>query len=194
MDQFYKCPKCQATLIRGTNQCLLCKSFVEWSDSGPKLITPSNIQPDKATVQPDKPSVQPDNTAIQSDKAAVKPDKAAVKPVKKSLPVWTIGLIVIIVLACIVGLFVGLSNSGSKPSNSPTIPPASTNAPTATATPSTSTPAEATTFIGNESSKIFHYPSCHLISELKSSNKVVFQSYQEAISKGYKPCGVCKPH
>jgi len=187
MDQFYKCPKCQATLIRGTNQCLLCKSDIEWSDSGPKLVTPSNIQPDKSAVQPDKATVKPDKIAVQ-------PDKATVKPVKKSMPVWTIGLIVIIVLACIVGLFVGLSHSGSKPSNSPTIPPASTNAPTATTTTSTSTPAEATTFIGNESSKIFHYPTCRLISELKDSNKVVLQSYQEAISKGYKPCGVCKPH
>ena len=173
MDQFYKCPKCQATLIRGTNQCLLCKSDIEWSDSGPKLVTPSNIQPDKAAVQQ---------------------DKATVKPVKKSMPLWATGLIVIIVLASIAGLFVGLSNSGSKPSTSPTTPPASTTAPNTTATPSTSTPAEATTFIGNENSKIFHFPTCHLISELKSSNKVVFQSYQEAISQGYKPCAVCKPH
>ena len=187
MDQFYKCPKCQATLIRGTNQCLLCKSDIEWSDSGPKLVNPLNIQPDKATVHPDKPIVQP-------DKAAVQPDKATIKPVKKSMPMWAIGLIVIIVLASIVGLFIGLSNSGSKPSTSPTAPPASTTAPTATTTPSTSTPAEATTFIGNESSKVFHYPTCRLISELKSSNKVVLQSYSEAISKGYKPCGVCKPH
>ena len=180
MDQFYKCPKCQATLIRGTNQCLLCKSDMEWSDSGPKLVTPSNIQTDKATIQPDK--------------AAVPPDKATIKPVQKSMPVWAIGLIVIVVLASIVGLFVGLNRSGSKPSTSQTTPPASTTAPTATTTPATSTPAETTTFIGNESSKIFHYPSCRLISELKDSNKVVLQSYSEAISKGYKPCGVCKPH
>ena len=187
MDQFYKCPKCQATLIRGTNQCLLCKSNIEWIDSGPKLSGSSSVEPIKAPVQQAKPSVQPDKTTV-------KPDKAAVKSVKKSLPRWATGLIVIIVLASIVGLFVGLSHSGSQPAASPTAPPASTTAPTATTTTTSSTPAEATTFIGNESSKIFHYPSCRLISELKDSNKVVFQSYSEAIGKGYKPCGVCKPH
>ena len=187
MEQFYKCPKCQATLIRGTNQCLLCKSNIEWNDSGPKLGGPSSVEPGRAAVQPD-------NVAIQPDKATVKLDKSAVKSVKKSLPPWAMGLIVIIVLASIVGLFVGLSHSGSKLPTSPTALPASTAAPTATAPTTSSTPAEATTFIGNENSKIFHYPSCRLISELKDSNKVVFQSYSEAIGKGYKPCGVCKPH
>jgi hypothetical protein len=157
VDKFHKCPKCQWTMLYDTNPCPGCKSYLEWSEeSGPKLITSSNNQPDKAIVQP---------------------DKAAVKPVKKSMPVWAIALIVIIVLAIIGGLFVGVSNLWSNSSTS-----------------QTSTTAETTTFVGNESSKVFHYPSCHFVSELKSSNKVVFQSYSEAISKGYKPCGVCKPH
>jgi hypothetical protein len=175
MDKFYKCPKCQHTLVYGINPCPACKSSLEWNEeSGPKFIAPSNIQPDKAAVQPDKPTVQP--------------NKAAVRHVKKSMPVWAIALIVIIVLVGIGGLFVGLSHSWNEPSASPT------TAPNTTTTPSTSTPAEATTFIGNESSKVFHYPSCRFVSELKSSNKVVFQSYSEAISQGYKPCGVCQPH
>jgi hypothetical protein len=186
MDKFYKCPKCQHTLVYGINPCPACKSSLEWSEqSGPKLIIPSNVQPAKAAPQPDKPGVP--------DKAATQADRTTAKLVKKSVPVWAIALIVIIVLACIGGLFVGLSHSSSQPSTSPATP-AATTAPKTTTTPSASTPAEATTFIGNENSKIFHYPSCRLVGELKSSNKVVFQSYSEAISQGYKPCGVCKPH
>jgi len=202
MNKFYKCPKCQGTLVYGITPCPECKSSIEWNEqSGPKLIAPSNIQPAKPADQPVKPVVQPakpgaqlDKTAFTPGKTAAQPDKPAAKPVKKSTPVWILPLVVVITLACIIGLFSNMGHSESKSSDGPAIPKASTSAPNTATAPSTSTTAEETTFIGNESTKVFHYPSCHLVSELKSSNKVVFQSYSEAIKNGYKPCGVCKPH
>ena len=50
------------------------------------------------------------------------------------------------------------------------------------------------TYILNKSSKVFHYPSCPSVSKMKDKNKETFDgSREEAIAKGYKPCGNCKP-
>lgn len=48
-------------------------------------------------------------------------------------------------------------------------------------------------YIGNKSTKKFHYPSCSSVDDMKESNKVKLNSRDEAIRKGYKPCGRCKP-
>lgn len=39
----------------------------------------------------------------------------------------------------------------------------------------------------------FHKLSCHAIDDIKESNKVELYSHDEAISRGYTPCGICKP-
>lgn len=47
------------------------------------------------------------------------------------------------------------------------------------------------TYIGNLESKKFHTASCkHLPGE---NNRIYFITREEATSKGYEPCGVCKP-
>ncbi len=46
-------------------------------------------------------------------------------------------------------------------------------------------------FIGNKRSKVFHQVTCHALPIEK--NRVYFTSRQEAVEKGYKPCGQCKP-
>lgn len=52
-------------------------------------------------------------------------------------------------------------------------------------------PAEVTPerYIGNKNSKTFHAPSCDSLP--KKANRVYFDSYQDAIQAGFKPCGGC---
>lgn len=47
------------------------------------------------------------------------------------------------------------------------------------------------TYIGNKNSMKFHMPSCRFLPGEK--NRVIFGSRQEALSKGYVPCKICKP-
>lgn len=51
----------------------------------------------------------------------------------------------------------------------------------------------AQTYIGNRNTKKFHWPSCSSVGDMKEKNKVTLKSRDEAISKGYKPCGRCHP-
>lgn len=46
-------------------------------------------------------------------------------------------------------------------------------------------------FIGNKNSKKFHTETCSSLPSEK--NRVEFTSKDEAVEKGYTPCGVCKP-
>jgi len=50
---------------------------------------------------------------------------------------------------------------------------------------------EAQEYIGNKKSKKFHFPTCRTLP--KESNRVYFSSREEAVEKGYDPCGNCKP-
>ncbi|MGN0792931.1 MAG: Ada metal-binding domain-containing protein [Aristaeellaceae bacterium] len=54
-------------------------------------------------------------------------------------------------------------------------------------------PTNTETYIGNKGTGKFHDPSCSSVNDIKESNKVMLNSREEAISKGYKPCGRCKP-
>lgn len=49
-------------------------------------------------------------------------------------------------------------------------------------------------FQGNESTGIFCHPSCHAIRRSKESNVVGLRSVEEAVSAGFRPCKVCRPH
>ena len=48
-------------------------------------------------------------------------------------------------------------------------------------------------YVGNMSSKKFHYDNCRAASKIKAGNRTTFESRDEAISAGYKPCGICRP-
>ncbi|OIQ59720.1 thermonuclease precursor [Moorella thermoacetica] len=48
-------------------------------------------------------------------------------------------------------------------------------------------------YIGNSSSKKFHYPDCQWAQKISPRNRVEFSSRQEAINAGYQPCKVCRP-
>lgn len=49
-------------------------------------------------------------------------------------------------------------------------------------------------YIANKSTKKFHYTDCSSVAKMKESNKLYFTGTRdELISKGYDPCGNCKP-
>ena len=48
-------------------------------------------------------------------------------------------------------------------------------------------------YYGSKNSNVFHYAWCRYVSNIKAANLRVFNSRQEAINKGYRPCQVCKP-
>ncbi|MGZ4928589.1 MAG: Ada metal-binding domain-containing protein [Halobacteriota archaeon] len=42
-------------------------------------------------------------------------------------------------------------------------------------------------------SKVYHYPSCSYVSQIKAENKGTFSSSAEARAAGYHPCSRCNP-
>ena len=53
---------------------------------------------------------------------------------------------------------------------------------------------EDVTYIANTNTKKFHYPSCDSVKDMKDKNKEeLYCTREEAIAKGYSPCGRCKP-
>ena len=48
-------------------------------------------------------------------------------------------------------------------------------------------------YIGNARSGIFHYDSCQYVYRMNDSNKVYFDSREDAVDAGYRPCRVCRP-
>lgn len=49
-------------------------------------------------------------------------------------------------------------------------------------------------YILNKNTKKFHIPTCKSVKQMKDSNKISFNgTREEAISKGYSPCGNCNP-
>ena len=48
-------------------------------------------------------------------------------------------------------------------------------------------------YIGNRRSLYFHYFSCSGVGRMSENNKVGFNTREEAVKEGYKPCPHCKP-
>ena len=48
-------------------------------------------------------------------------------------------------------------------------------------------------YIGNANRHVFHHPDCPSVTKMKDKNKVFFETREEAVEAGYKPCGQCKP-
>lgn len=51
----------------------------------------------------------------------------------------------------------------------------------------------ATSYVGNKNSKIFHYSDCSSVAKMKVENRVGFNSRDEAVGNGYRPCKKCSP-
>ena len=48
-------------------------------------------------------------------------------------------------------------------------------------------------FVGSKNSDVYHYPDCHWAGKIKPDNLVYFDTVEDAINAGYRPCKVCKP-
>ena len=58
----------------------------------------------------------------------------------------------------------------------------------------TPTPVPVNTYVLYTNTKRFHKPSCASVSEIKESNKEIFEGTRdEVIAMGYEPCGRCRP-
>lgn len=80
-----------------------------------------------------------------------------------------------------------------KPNPEPAPDPAPAPAPAPAPDPEPPAAAEPVTqgVIGNKNSKKFHELGCSSIGDMKESNKILLESYDVAIAKGYEPCQRC---
>ncbi|GLI14227.1 MAG: SUMF1/EgtB/PvdO family nonheme iron enzyme [Methanosarcina thermophila] len=69
----------------------------------------------------------------------------------------------------------------------------STPKPVQTPVPTYPTSDYAGKYIGNSDSKIFHYADCSSAERISPENRVIFNSREEAIAAGYRPCKRCNP-
>ena len=51
----------------------------------------------------------------------------------------------------------------------------------------------ASAYVGNSNSGKFHYQGCKWEQKMLESNRVYYNSREEAIADGYVPCKVCRP-
>ena len=58
---------------------------------------------------------------------------------------------------------------------------------------SSSSSSSGITYVASQNSDKFHYPSCSAANRIKDSNKITFSSREDAVSRGYSPCGICLP-
>jgi micrococcal nuclease len=48
-------------------------------------------------------------------------------------------------------------------------------------------------YIGNSNTGVFHHWWCSSVGDMNESNKVCLSSREEAIRRGFRPCGNCRP-
>ena len=54
-------------------------------------------------------------------------------------------------------------------------------------------PAPTVAYCGSVKSDVFHNPNCRYVKNILPENMIWFVSKEDAISKGYRACKVCKP-
>jgi Micrococcal nuclease (thermonuclease) homologs len=64
---------------------------------------------------------------------------------------------------------------------------------TATAEDSFGEYVESSHFVGSENSDVYHYPWCHYVDRINPENRIYFDTPEDAIAAGYRPCRVCNP-
>ena len=48
-------------------------------------------------------------------------------------------------------------------------------------------------YVANKTSDVFHYPDCKWGKKIKKDNIIEFENIEDAMNKGFKPCGLCNP-
>lgn len=81
-----------------------------------------------------------------------------------------------------------------SPSPSPKATPVPTATPTKTPIATTTPHVASCSFIGNRHTGVFHYAWCSDVNKMNPENKVCFDTAQQALAAGYRPCKHCNPH
>jgi micrococcal nuclease len=58
---------------------------------------------------------------------------------------------------------------------------------------SNAAPGTATAYYDSSKSNIYHFPSCTWAKKITREHLIIFETKEQAQSKGYRPCKVCKP-
>jgi hypothetical protein len=48
-------------------------------------------------------------------------------------------------------------------------------------------------YVGSKNSDVYHCPSCHYVDRIKPENLIYFDTPEDAIAAGYRPCKACNP-
>lgn len=48
-------------------------------------------------------------------------------------------------------------------------------------------------YVGSLESDKYHLPGCRFAEKITAENEIWFDTEEEAVATGYKPCGVCNP-
>lgn len=48
-------------------------------------------------------------------------------------------------------------------------------------------------YVGNMTSRKYHYETCRAAKKINAGNRTSFETRDEAVSAGYRPCGICRP-
>jgi len=92
---------------------------------------------------------------------------------------------------------ISVHTTPTRPSATAVPPPATAVVATTAPEPGPPTaapePVEACPYIGNANTGVFHQAGCYHISRMAEHNKVCLRSRDDAIARGYRPCGTCKP-
>jgi len=81
-----------------------------------------------------------------------------------------------------------------SPSPTPKATPVPTATPTKTPVATTTPHVASCSFIGNSNTHVFHYAWCPDVNKIKPEHRVCFDTAQQAIAAGYRPCKHCNPH
>ncbi|WP_295029880.1 zinc ribbon domain-containing protein [Methanobrevibacter sp.] len=119
------------------------------------------------------------------------------KPVSKKSNNKIITIVAIIVVIAIVGvlasgmLFNNTPSTNDASSNTQSIEP--TNNTNAVDNSDSNTNSVSSEYWASAKAEKFHLPTCEWAQKIKDSNKIVYQSREDAIADGKVPCSVCNP-
>lgn len=107
-----------------------------------------------------------------------------------------IGIVAVVIVIAIVGAFAGgVFNSApsdtvaSDSANAQTVEPQSDDS----SSQSNSSASASTEYWASAKADKFHKPDCKWAQKISDSNKIIYQSREDAIDDGKVPCTVCNP-
>ena len=121
-------------------------------------------------------------------------EKSTSKFTNKTLIILVIAVIVIVGVIFASGIFSGSNDSNlsgnDNSSNVEKVEPTTNNNDSDSSGSSSSSD---TVYWASAKAEKFHNPSCEWAQKIKDSNKIVYQSREDAIEDGKIPCGECNP-